>query len=155
MTAIDALKKQPLFSWISNTPLEYLVKHAETRSLNPGDVLYEAGSPGDAVFLILGGEIEFHAEGKAVAALGSGDLFGECSLIEVKERACDAKAAEKSTVLVLSHELLYRFSKEYPDPYSIIITNLARCLAAHIRDQNEKKASLAENRPKPAGVANE
>ncbi|MEM6883810.1 MAG: Crp/Fnr family transcriptional regulator [Verrucomicrobiota bacterium] len=141
MTAIEALKKQPLFSWISSAPLEYLVEQAETRSLLNGDILYSAGSPGDAIFLILEGDIEFAHSLGPDKILNKGTLFGECSVIEVKNRRCEAKAKGNTTLLILNHEVLYNFSEKFPDPYSIVVTNLARCLASQIRDLNEKKAT--------------
>jgi len=141
MTAIEALKKQPLFSWISNAPLEYLVENAETRSLLNGDTLYAAGTPGDAIYLILDGDIQFTPSSGAGKILGKGSLFGECYVIELKDRPCAAKAKGNTSILVLNHGLLYKFSEKFPDPYSIVITNLARCLVAHIRDLNEKKAT--------------
>jgi len=146
MTAIEALKKQPLFSWISNTPLEYLVERGETRSLLDGDILYSAGSPSNAIYLILEGDVEFTPVSGSAITLNQGSLFGECSVIELKERLSTAKAKGKTSLLVLSHDVLYEFSVKFPDPYSIIITNLARCLAARIRDLNEKQVTTKSDK---------
>jgi len=140
MTAIEALKKQPLFSWISNAPLEYLVEQSETRKFQDGEVLYEPDTPGDAIYLILEGVIEFKGSKNQTKLLNSGELFGECSVIELKDRPCKAHAKGETTLLILNHDALFLFSEKYPDPYSIFITNLARCLAARIRDLNKKKA---------------
>lgn len=141
MKEIEALKSQPLFSWISNAPLEYLVKSAETRSLKPGETIYEKDSAGNSIYLILDGTILFESGSTKQTTLTKGQLFGECSVIEVKARTCTATAKEASSLFILSHEVLYQFSQEYPDPYSIVVTNLARCLAARIRDLNEQKAT--------------
>ncbi|MEM1158573.1 MAG: Crp/Fnr family transcriptional regulator [Verrucomicrobiota bacterium] len=141
MTALEALKQQPLFSWINNAPLEYLVEQGETRALLNGDHIYQAGSPGDAIFLILEGDVEFTSDSGSGKTLSKGSIFGECSIIELKERTCTAKAKGNTSLLVLNHEVLYKFSAEFPDPYSIVVTNLARCLAAQIRNLNEKKAT--------------
>jgi len=149
MTALEALKHQPLFSWISNAPLEYLVDQGETRSLLNEEVVYESGSSGDAIYLILEGGVEFIPRSGTSITLNQGSLFGECSVIEVKTRSCTAKAKGKTTLLALNHTTLYQFSEKFPDPYSIIVTNLARCLAARIRDLNEKKATTqTENKDK-------
>lgn len=144
MTGIEALKKQSLFSWINNAPLEFLVEKSETRSLLNGDLLYKGGTPGDAIYLILQGDIEFNSAAGKSTTLTQGCIFGECSVIELKDRICEAKAKGNTSVMVLSHEVLYQFSEKFPDPYSIVITNLARCLATRIRNLNDQKATTVD-----------
>ncbi len=144
MTGIEALKKQSLFSWISNAPLEFLVENAKTETLKDGEVIYKAGSNGSAVYLIMSGSVEFKPDSGDCITLAAGNLFGECSVIELKQRTSEAKAKGETSILILTHEVLYQFSQKFPDPYSIVITNLARCLAARIRDLNEKKATTTK-----------
>jgi len=141
MTVIEALKNQPLFSWISNTPLEYLVEKAETRPMKEDEILYEPESSSDAIYLILEGEVKFLCPSGKYKTLGHGQIFGECFLIEVQKRSCEAKVLKSGSLLILDHEALYQFSQEFPDPYSIVITNLARYLSDHIKNLNEKKVS--------------
>ena len=149
MTGIEALKKQPLFSWISQSPLESLIATASTRPLKDKEILYRRKTPGDAIYLILEGCIEFIPETGTSSTLQNGEMFGECSIIEIKERPCEARAQGEAKVLELTHQTIYQFSQKFPDPYSIVVTNLARCMAARIRNLNEQKVSTGGTAPEP------
>jgi CRP-like cAMP-binding protein len=47
-----------------------------------GSLVFEPGQPGDALYIILSGEVAIFAEtGEEVARLGPGDSFGEISLL--------------------------------------------------------------------------
>jgi CRP-like cAMP-binding protein len=155
MTGIEALKAQSLFSWISQGPLESLLSHAHTESLKDGEVLYQAETPGDAIYLIMEGKIEFKPPTGSPVTLTAGEMFGECSLIEIRHRTCQTTAKGATEVLILDHSTIYKFSQDFPDPYSIIVTNLARCLAARIRDLNNQKASTSTKSTAQDGEINE
>ncbi|MEM6823273.1 MAG: cyclic nucleotide-binding domain-containing protein [Verrucomicrobiota bacterium] len=142
MNPIEVLRKHPLFSWISSEPLEWLAKNGQESLFSGHGKIYEDGSNGDAIFIILEGSVNFPSNnGKADISLKEGEVFGECSLIEVRKRAREAQASPSARIFVLSHQVLLDFANKYPDPYSIMVTNLARNLARRIRDLNTQKSS--------------
>jgi len=139
--ALDVMKKHPLFAWMTSPPMEWLVKQGEEKSLKKDETVFSRNSSSDAVFLVLEGAVVFTEKGKEDIQVARGEAFGHGSLIEIRSRPRDARMAEDGRLLILNHATLLHFAREFPDPYSILVTNLARMLAARIRDLNEKKAS--------------
>lgn len=63
-------------------------KHAE---LVAGEVLFQAGDPGDAVFIVAKGRVQIKAgSGSAIAELGDGQAFGEMALLSGGARTATA-----------------------------------------------------------------
>lgn len=139
--ALEVMKNHPLFAWMTSSPLEWLVKHGEEKSLKKDETIFFRNSPADALFLVLEGSVVFTEKDKDDISVSQGEAFGHGSLIEIRQRPREARMAENGRLLILNHSTLLQFAREFPDPYSILITNLARMLAARIRDLNEKKAS--------------
>lgn len=52
------------------------------RTLKPGDVLAEQGSPGDSLFLILDGILDVQHDGASLGDIGPGAVVGERAIIE-------------------------------------------------------------------------
>lgn len=140
MKELEALIHQPLFAWISSQPMEWLAKECPCIDLKDKEILYEEGSTSDALFLVISGALSIEAKGHPPIRIEKDSILGECSLIEVRRRAAKAQASEPSRVMILHHATLLRFARQYPDPYSIIITNLARQLARRLRELNDQKA---------------
>jgi len=145
---LDALKMHPLFAWISSAPLSWLADRCTEKSFKEGDVVYERDSEAEAVFLILEGEVEFaSADDRAEKpVLKAGKSFGESSLVDVRKRVSRATARSNVRLLILPHSVLLEFARLHPDPYSIVITNLARILARRLRLLNMKRVEGAGKR---------
>jgi CRP-like cAMP-binding protein len=63
--------------------------------LGPGDVVFHAGEPGDALYLIVSGEVVvIHEDGPrehALAVLGPGEFFGEMALLGEPRRTATVR----------------------------------------------------------------
>ena len=55
---LDELRRVPLFADLSEQDLERLYQMAKTISMQPGELVFEEGSLGDALYVILDGERE-------------------------------------------------------------------------------------------------
>lgn len=70
--------------------------------LGAGDAVFREGESGDAMFIIESGTIEIRSNARGyapIATLGSGDFFGDMSLLEDRPRSADAVALEPSRLL--------------------------------------------------------
>jgi len=84
------------------TPLRDLGRFL--RRYAAGDLVFEQGSPGRCMYVVIEGEVQIHA-GDAAArrhlnTLGPGQSFGEIALLEEGSRMASALASATPTVLV-------------------------------------------------------
>lgn len=74
----------PLFAGLSARDLRRVAALAEEVWMAPGSVVVEAGTPGDAFYVILDGTVRVlrAGTGRTVRRLGPGDHFGELALLD-------------------------------------------------------------------------
>ncbi|THH35257.1 Crp/Fnr family transcriptional regulator [Aliishimia ponticola] len=96
--------------------LQILRQHGRERKYKSRETIFARGDTGDSMAIIESGVVRicvFGPDGKefVLALLGPGDVIGELSVIDKRERAADVIAAGRVTLTVLSaqdmRELLY------------------------------------------------
>ena len=100
------LQDVPIFQGLDRIDLAKLVPELEPYSFPQGTVLFEAGDPGDRLFIILGGTASVFSrkeggEIRRVASLGPGECFGEMSLLTGAPRSMSIEALSDLRVLSL------------------------------------------------------
>ena len=74
------------------------------RTYGASEIIFEEGSPGAEMFIVYSGRVQLttNAPGHEVVLgeVGSGDFFGEMSLVDLSPRTATAKAVEDNTQLV-------------------------------------------------------
>jgi CRP-like cAMP-binding protein len=76
-----ALRSLPLFAELTDLELEAVAAHVEVRNVEPGERLTHEGASGYFFFVIEDGTAAVERDGATVATLGSGDFFGEGSIL--------------------------------------------------------------------------
>jgi len=85
--------------------IQALAGSIAVRRLQPQQLLYEAGSPGDSIFCILSGSIELSWEGGGRETFQPGQVFGVGALVTPDHRRhATARALEVSEVLEMNRE---------------------------------------------------
>jgi len=80
-----------------------------------GETIVEEGAPGDALFVVTEGKVDFFQRGRKINSLGKDDYFGEVSLLDVgarSRRTATAIAATDVSTLSL-HRVAFR--RLFPD----------------------------------------
>ena len=93
--AAEALAATPLFSGLSQEALESLVAELQLIQLADSEVLFHEGDPGDALYVIVEGEVSVQAEGPPrveMARLGPGSFIGEVALMTDQPRSATVTA---------------------------------------------------------------
>jgi CRP/FNR family transcriptional regulator, cyclic AMP receptor protein len=105
----------------------------KTKIFNPGEVVFEAGSPSNCAYLIEEGTFEVSKMNKGIrqvlGLLKEKDIFGEMGIIDNQPRSATVTAIEKSKVSVISQDCFH--SLEKTDPKALM--PLLRVLSARIR----------------------
>jgi len=92
------LKKVPFFSEVSKTSLTKLCKHIELQDFYKSDSIMVKNETGDAMYVILAGEVRVHDEQHNFGYLSKGDCFGEYALIDNDTRSASVTATQETRV---------------------------------------------------------
>ncbi len=111
----DALiRRLDLFAGLDARHLEGVKKLLRARFTVPGELVVRTGDPGDALYFIASGAAEVIFPGRRIP-LGSGDVFGELSLLTGQPRQADVRALTYCRLLVLRKADFDRFMRDNRD----------------------------------------
>jgi predicted acylesterase/phospholipase RssA/CRP-like cAMP-binding protein len=135
--AVPALARNPLFEGLEPASLQELAWLMRPRRFDPGEVICEAGTTGDSLFVISEGVArvlvaEPRAEASAVARLRRGDVVGEMSLLTGEPRSATVVATTRTTVLELARDDFATLVSRHPH----VLLNLGRILSRRLVDVN-------------------
>ena len=127
----------PLLRDLDRISLVELIPSFKQMEVKSGEMLYRAGDPGDALFIIVDGIVRvFLPQGKRsleIACLGPGDWFGEMALLREEPRTTNVEAQTGLTLLRLSRDDFRQLIKKHPS----LGVSLAGLLAAKLSSANE------------------
>jgi CRP/FNR family transcriptional regulator, cyclic AMP receptor protein len=137
-----SLRRIKILAGLSDAQLGQLLQFMDLQSLRQWSVVVKQGEPGDAMHLILEGELRVRtmAGGKEtiLATFGPGDFFGEMSLFDHGPRSADVVANVDSTTLKFTSAAFNRLVLEAPDLAAPFLQATARTMAARIRADNKR-----------------
>lgn len=96
---VEFLKTLHFFRLLDSEAVESLVHNCEEVILEPEEILFKEGDFGDAMFVILTGDISVERQNIVIAKRTKGDHVGEMALIEPGPRAATVKALTKTYFL--------------------------------------------------------
>src|SRR6201997_4408942 len=103
------LKMNPMFADLGTDELQRISSLCHTQQLGVGEMLFQKGDPGDALYGVRRGQIRIEtgaSDGSRLTLnfMGPGDLFGEVAVLDGQSRTADATAGEASELFVLRRE---------------------------------------------------
>lgn len=154
----DFFRRQVLFAGLADTEIDWLALESERIALKKGDWLMEEGKPGDALYIIIDGELQVTkraGEKDVVLAMrGSGDVIGEIALLDDAPHSASVRALQDSHLYKISRDTFNELIRSHPSATLAIL----RTVTARLRNteamlrQNEKMAALGTL---SAGLAHE
>jgi Cyclic nucleotide-binding domain/Acetyltransferase (GNAT) domain len=116
---------------LSNAGRAQFLRNAMEVKCRPGDVVLGAGDGGRSMGFVQRGAVQVEVEGRVVAVLGEGELFGEIAVALDTTRTANVVAVGEDTrVLMLSQTCLDRLKD--PADVTQVWKNLARVLATKL-----------------------
>lgn len=113
----SSLRGVDLFEGLSDDDLRDIEGISSRVRLDPGEVLFEEGEPGDAFYVVLRGAVELF-KGRSggteqkLAISRPGGTFGEMALLNDTPRSASARAAEDTALLSIDREDFQRILGE-------------------------------------------
>lgn len=128
-----AALKGTLFGGLPAEKAEALETITRRRSFQPGQIVCHKGDPGDAMYIILQGQVKIvlpseGGEEAVLAVFEQGDFFGELSLIDGEPRSATIVATERTEALVLYRNDFLEYLKRSPEAAFDLLLVLSRRL---------------------------
>lgn len=130
------------FGDLDETSQEQLAEQLEWISVEPGEILFRRGDPGDSLYFVVSGglwAVGRDQEGMDVpiAELNTGEVVGEMGLISGSERSAGVVAARPSTLVRLSSTTFEALSREHPG----LMLGITRQLVDRVRRTQRKRTA--------------
>ena len=142
MSTPTLLERHPLLVHLTPQQLQRMARTGEIESYNPGEAIVIEGSLGDALFLILSGQVAVHRGPQTFATLQSGEFFGEMSLVEPAPRSASVTAMSASFLFRLPHDQLRDLISDDPNAASILLVQVVKTLSERLRRANTMLSSV-------------
>lgn len=138
---IQFLKTVPFFNELGKWQLQRVGEIVFERTYEEGEMIFEQGQPGAAIFLIMEGEVsvEIHRDGvnTNLAILEKGAFFGEMALLDESPRSASARCLQPTRTLALYRNDLSQLIHTDSLTACHIYRALARIVGDRLRSTNE------------------
>lgn len=138
------LRRVPLFFGLTEQQFEQLAAGSARRSYPKGRTIVAEGEPSQSMYILLAGRAKVQrsdAEGKEViiTVLGSGEFFGEMSLIDDAPRSASVITIEPCEFMSVSKEAFKAMLAQSPEMCMSVMRGLVR----RLREADKKIETLA------------
>jgi CRP-like cAMP-binding protein len=119
---IRVLAKSDLLRHLPPEEVEALLRYVHRRRLAAGEILFRAGDPGDALYVVVRGKVEVLAEtaaepsgtAQAIAELGAAEAFGEMALLSGETRTAAVRAVTETELIEIPKRDFDRLIADHP-----------------------------------------
>jgi len=142
------LRRVKILSNLKDAQLAHLSDFMEMQEVPQHSVVFHQGDVGDAMFLVLAGELRARMmmgdTESLLATFSAGDFFGDMALFDNGPRSADVVANVDSNLLKISAVNFYRLVREAPALATPFLQATARTLSSRIRADNRRITQITE-----------
>jgi CRP/FNR family cyclic AMP-dependent transcriptional regulator len=144
MSRVSLLRQIGLFSGLSDSELQVVADRLGKRTFGRGVILFHRDSPGETLYIIESGKVRIFVlsesgQEMSVRVCGTGEIFGELSMLDGLPRSAGAVAVEETHVLTLQRE---DFAELF-DVYPRLAQGIIATLTARVRYTTQYAENLA------------
>jgi RsiW-degrading membrane proteinase PrsW (M82 family)/CRP-like cAMP-binding protein len=126
----ERLHKISIFKYVSLADLENLSRAIEVVPFPGGQMLFDKGDEGDAMYLIENGQISIFTQDqdsreKLLRTFNPGDVVGDFAVLDGQPRSARARAVGQLSTLVLKREVFMMFIQSRPQVVLAVLQVLA------------------------------
>lgn len=141
------LRKSKFFASASDEMVRSLAALSETVSLRAGEVLFDKGEIGTAMYFVVDGCVRIHNGDVVITHLGKGQVFGEVAALSHEVRTASVTAEVDTALVKLEQTAIYDTLSSQPDAARCVIQALCKRESEIIEEKFERlvKARVMEN----------
>ena len=144
---LGTLRPLPLFATLSRLELRVVDGLLHERRYLKGEIIFDEGEEGQALYVIIGGRVLICRQGEPeagrIAEIDAGVVFGELALLDNAPRSAQARAAEDCVLASLSRGDF----ESLLDTHTVIASKILLQLARQLGRQLRERAPVAAHRP--------
>lgn len=137
-----SLRRMRIFAEMDERQLASFLQYMEVLKLPPNAVVFHKGDHGDAMFLVLEGEVRARVlvggQESTLATMTVGECLGEMAVIDEGSRSADVVANVDSVLLKISAAALKRLFREAPALAAPFLLGLSRTITTRVRNMTKR-----------------
>lgn len=137
-----ALRRVKILADMKDAQLERFAQFMEVQNVRQWTELVKQGEMGDAMYLVLEGELRVRlmigGKETILVQLGAGEFFGEMALFDHGPRSADVVANKDSLLLKISAASFGKLFNLAPELAAPFLLSVSKTLAARIRADNKR-----------------
>lgn len=126
----NVLADVPIFACLSGRQRRKVAASARLRRFSDGAPFVQAGERGEALFVILDGQVSVRRPGRPARTLGMGSIIGELSLLDGGPRSATVVAKGPVVALTVTATRFRKLLRAEPSMAIAVAEELARRLRA-------------------------
>ena len=140
---VDRLAALPLFAGLNADQIATASSRWEHRQLSAGSPLWWHGDMASEMAVVLEGSLEIRIAERGVGTVSTGELVGEAAAWSGGRRTASVRAAQSTSLAVLTTEDLPALRAEHEAVYDRLLSHALDGLAQRIRQVDREIARLA------------
>jgi CRP-like cAMP-binding protein len=147
------LRRLALLNGLTQEQVREVAEHLQPEHFSAGQSIYRQGMPGDSLYLIEEGQISVQnrdpqGQARVWATLGSGEFFGETSMLTGEPHEADVIALTDVSAWALTRSDFEALVLRFPS----LALNLSRILGRRLRESSERTVTSVKVTPAPIPV---
>src|ERR1035438_6052069 len=118
-----------------------LFRDKEATSFAPGQSIFQAGDPGEAMYIVVEGEVEIRDGSVLLETSGQGSIVGELALIDDEPRSATAVAKTVCRLVAVDRRRFQYMVQETP----LFALSVMKVLADRLRKKNVRSRTSFES----------
>ena len=136
------LRRLKVLADLTDDQLALFVSLVEPVQVKPNRLVVKRNDPGDAMFLLLIGEVRVSdtVDGRdtTIATLEAGDFFGEMCLFDEGPRSADVAANRECVLLKITKQAFDSLIVEHPAIGALFLRAMMRIVVGRVRKMDKK-----------------
>jgi serine/threonine protein phosphatase PrpC len=135
---LDTLRAIPMFKYLSYKGLVKVMNITDAQRVTAGTAIFEEGTRGEELYLLLHGRVAIEKGGQRLAELGAGGHFGEMAMVDKSPRSATARALEDCRLLVIQRQQFYEVMRRDPSMAVKLMWSFIQVLNTRLRITNDE-----------------